>query len=116
MANAALESLEGHILLGYVDDPNFIENTAKQEAFEERFQDLTFVEQYRLMAHMFSKLTDMQIQPWLMNLANRMIKSEAPGMSNSQFQSKATMVEFFIKQYSYGEIEQLRTTLWSLIK
>lgn len=116
MANAALESLEGHILLGYLGDPTFIDCQQKQSDFEDRFIGLPFTEQYRLMAHMFSHMTDMAIQPWLMNLANRMVKTQAPSYNNSQFKSKATMVEFFIKQYSYGEVEELRNTLWALIK
>lgn len=113
MAN---DSLEGHILMGYLNDPTFTDCQLKQNDFEDRFIYLTFTEQYRLMAHMFSHLTDMAIQPWLMNLANRMVKTQAPNYNNSQFKNKSTMVEFFIKQYSYGEVEELRNTLWSLIK
>lgn len=116
MANATLESLEGHILLGYLSNPTFIDDTSMQESFEDRFINIPFTEQYRLMAHMFSHMTDMAIQPWLMNLANRMVKTQAPNYNNSQFKNKSTMVEFFIKQYSYGEVEELRNTLWSLIK
>lgn len=116
MANATIESLEGHVMMGYLSDPTFIDCQLKQEDFSERFQYMPFTEQYALMAYMFSHLTDMSIQPWLMNLANKMVKMKAPGYSNSQFQSNVTMVEFFIKQYSYGETEELRNTLWSLIK
>lgn len=110
------DSLECHILMGWIKDPDFTDNTVKQESFEERFLYCPFTEQYKLMAYMFSNLTDMSIQPWLMNLANRMIKQHSPGYSQSQFKSQHTMVEFFIRQYSYGEIEQLRNTLWALIK
>jgi hypothetical protein len=113
MAN---DSLESHILMAWVKDPDFIQNTDKQEAFAERFLHCPFQEQYKLMAHMFAKLTDMSIQPWLMNLANQMVKSESPSYQQSQFKSRHTMVEFFIKQYSYGETEELRNTLWSIIK
>ncbi len=102
--------------MGYANNPTFIDDTEMQESFEDRFIHLPFTEQYRIMAHMFSHLTDMSIQPWLMNLANRMVKHQSPSYNNSQFKSKTTMVEFFIKQYSYGEVEELRNTLWSLIK
>lgn len=110
------DSIDCHILMGWAKDPNFPDDTTMQEGFEERFLHCPFTEQYKLMAYMFSNLTDMQIQPWLMNLANKMVKQKAPGYNQSQFKSGHTMVEFFIKQYSYGETEQLRNTLWALIK
>lgn len=112
----AITTIDGHILFGLANDPNFQINTEMQEHFSERFPYCEFQEQYDLMAFMFGKLTDIQFQPWLLNLANQMIKTSAKGFSNSQFKNNHTMVEFFIKNFSYGETESLRRSIWAIIK
>lgn len=112
----ATDKMSDHLLMQWAKHPDIRTDEGARETFSERFGHLTFQEQYDIMAWMFSNIHETELQYWLMTLAAQMTKQKNKNYQNSQFRSKVTMVEFFIRQYSYGETEQLRRSIWALMK
>jgi hypothetical protein len=113
----AINSMSDHLLMQWAKHPDLKTDKDSQEMFMERFTHQSFREQYEILAYMFINYTEIELQPWIMNLANKLFKQKAPGYTQSQFKSKASMVEFFIRNYSFDpELEQMRSTIWTMIK
>ncbi len=112
----AITSLKGHIMLAIADSEELKTSEQTRNEFAQRFTYLPFTEQYELTRHLFNNILEPEMQYWIMTIANSILKSDNKVFQNSQFKSRGSMVEFFIKNYSYGETEQLRTTIWALMK
>lgn len=112
----AIDEMSDHLLMQWAIHPDLVSDETARETFEERFQQLAFTEQYSIVAQLFGKRLEPEIQYWIMSLANQMVTQKNKTYVNSQFKSDTTMVEFFIRNYSYGETQSLRSSIWALMK
>lgn len=112
----ATDKISEHLLMAWAKHPELKTDPNLQEAFTERFVYCDVRDQYNILAWMFSNIHETELQYWIMSLANTMVKQKNKNYQNTQFKSNSTMVEFFIRNYSYGELEQLRTSIWALMK
>lgn len=77
---------------------------------------ISYKEQHQILSYMFSQYSKIESQYFLMELADMTIKQQS-AYNNSQFKSKSTMVEFYIRNFSFDkEIEEIRTTIWALMQ
>lgn len=112
----AITAIENHILFQIAQNPELKNDVNSRQLFEERFPQCSFDEQYQLMSWMFSNILEPDLQYWIMERAASMMKSDNAQYRNSKFKTKSSMVEFFIRNFSYGETETMRTTIWALMK
>lgn len=108
-----MDDIEIHLLYQWAKHPSLLSDESARQRFNEQFKhENDFKVKYKILSYMFSTINDPEHQPWILNLANDL----TPESHQSQFRSKNTMVDFFIKNFSYGETEELRNSIWSLIK
>lgn len=108
-----MEDIEVNLLYQWAKHPSLLTDEDARKSFNEKFKhENDFKVKYKIIAYMFSNISDPEHQPWILNLANDI----TPESNQSRFRSTNTMVEFFIKNFSYGEVEELRHSIWSLIK
>ena len=112
----AADKMTDFFLEIWVNNPKLKTDPAARAEFEERFRKLPYKNQYQILTHLFSKWTETEHQYWIMNLANLVVKQKNASYRNSDFKSQDTMTEHFIKNFSSGELLELRTTIWSLMK
>lgn len=94
------------MLREYAKHADLFNNELLMEAFERRFKQASFKEQYEAVTQLFVNRLETEHQIWIMEKAHQMTKSGG----------NTSMVEFFIKNFSYGEMEELRRSIWMLMK
>lgn len=112
----AIDKMSDHLLMQWAKYPGLKTDAGARATFAERFQYCDFQDQYNIMAYMFSHILEPELQYWIMEMASQMVKQKNKNYQNTQFKSSSTMVEFFIRQYSYGETESLRRSIWALMQ
>lgn len=112
----ATNKISDNLMVEWVKHPDMKTDQSLQKTFSERFIHLDPKDQYHILAYMFTHFTETENQYWIMETANTMLKENST-YKNSQFKNPSSMVDFFIKQYSFSnEIEELRTTIWAIMK
>lgn len=94
------------MLLEYAKHKDLMTNHLITDGFEQRFKKASFKDQYDAMAWLFVNKTEPEHQYWLMEKATQMTKSAG----------RTNMVDFFIKNFSYGEVQEMRTSIWAIMK
>lgn len=94
------------MLSQYAKHADLFNDELLMEAFERRFRSASFKEQYDAVTQLFVNRHETEHQLWIMEKAFQMTKHGG----------KTSMVEFFIKNFSYGELEDLRRSIWTLMK